>query len=145
VFGGNRLVAAIRLIVRHQSPLLRGKHLCVFGYLGVALEDHRAVIGGGEHGIGGVYPVRGDRAVDLADFERALLVREQVFELLIGAMQVNLDGRAEEQERIEPDVRLALGADGDEVSELLARDEIAQGVVGNIGVVVVEDHVRCLC
>ena len=59
-------------------------------------------------------------------------------------MQVDLDGLAEEQKWIEPDVRLAIGAHGDEVTQLLFVDEIAQRFFGNVGVVVVENHGRIL-
>ena len=38
-------------------------------------------------------------------------------------MQMHLDGLAQEQEWIEPDVRLAIGAHGDEVTQLLLADE----------------------
>ena len=44
-----------------------------------------------------------------------LLFVAQVRELFVGAMQVDFDGVAEEQEGIEPDVRLPVGAHGDEV------------------------------
>jgi hypothetical protein len=77
------------------------------------------VIGRGEHGIGCVDPVRRDGAVHFVDLEGALLVGPQVFELLIRAMQVYFDDLAQEQEWIEPDVRLAFGAHRDEVAQLL--------------------------
>ena len=59
-------------------------------------------------------------------------------------MQVDLDAVAEEQEWIEPDVRLAVGADRDQAAQLLLRDEVAQRVFGDVGVVVVENHERIL-
>ena len=80
----------------------------------------------------------------LVHFERALLVREQVFELLVRTMQMDLDGLAQEQEWIEPDVRLAFGAHGDEMAQLLFADELAQRVFGDVGVVVIENHARIL-
>ena len=123
VFGGHGRVA-VGLVVRHEPPLLCREHFGVFGHFRLALEDHRAVIGRGEHRVGRVDPVRGDGAVHFVHFERALPVGEQVFELLIGAMQVDLDGLAEEQEWIEPDVRLAFGTHGDEVAELLFAERI---------------------
>ncbi len=59
-------------------------------------------------------------------------------------MQVDLDGLAEEQKGIQPDVRLAFGAHRDEVAKLLLADEVAQRVFGDVGVVVVENHARIL-
>ena len=56
-------------------------------------------------------------------FERAFLVCEQVFELLVRTMQMDLDGLAQEQEWIEPDVWLAGGSHRDEVTQLLFRNE----------------------
>ena len=109
VFGGHRRVPAVWLVVRHEPLLLRREHLGVIGDFRLALEDHRAVIGGREHRVGGVNPVRRDRAVHLIHLEGALRVREQIRELLVVAMQVDLDAVAEEQEGIEPDVRLPVG------------------------------------
>jgi hypothetical protein len=91
-----------------------------------------------------VDPVRRDGAVHFVDLERALLVGKQIFELLIRTMQVYFEGLAQEQEWIEPDVRLAFGTHRDEVAQLLLAHESAQRFFGDVGVVVVENHVRIL-
>src|SRR5712692_2348454 len=53
---------------------------------------------------------------------------------------MEIDGAAIPHERIEPDVRRAVGADGDETAELLAIHEAIELGVGNVAVVAVEDH-----
>ena len=58
--------------------------------------------------------------MDLVHFEYALLTGAQVHELFIGAMQVDLDGVAQEQKGIEADVRLAVRAHGDEAARVPA-------------------------
>src|SRR6187551_3267279 len=55
-------------------------------------------------------------------------------------MQVELDPVAQQQERIQPDMRLAIGARRDEPAEFLFGDKIAQHVIGYVGVVIVENH-----
>ncbi len=114
VFGGHRRVSAIRLVVLHETLLLRREHLGIIRDHRLALEDHRAVIGGCEHRVGGVHPVRRDRAVHLVHLEGAFRVGGEIRGLLILVMQVHLDAVAEEQEGVEPDVRLAGGIDRDQ-------------------------------
>jgi hypothetical protein len=128
----------------HEPLLLRGQHFGVLGHFRLALEDHAAVKRGREHRVRRVYPMRWNGSVDFIHFERAFLAGTQVGELFVVAMQMDFDCRPQEQEGVQPDVRLPIRGHGDQAAHVLFAHEVAEHVFRNVRVVIVEDHDRSL-
>src|SRR5438094_768168 len=100
----------------------------------------RASVGRGRAAILGMHPVRRDDCQRFVDLEDTARPRVEVGDLLVGLDQMQVDGAAFPDERIEPDVRRSVRAHRDEPAELLAVHEPIELGVGNVTVVAVENH-----
>ena len=140
IVGAERPESTLWLIAGKQPDLLSGNGARIPRHRGHAFEDHGPVIGRGRAAILGMHPVRRDDCQRFVDLEDTARPRVEVGDLLVGLDQMQVDGAAVPDERIEPDVRRSVRAHRDEPAELLAVHEPIELGVGNVTVVAVENH-----